>query len=255
LTISQYALPSWLTLALGERVEPYLLWTDTKRFILSREGEDDQIFTDVEEAYDSVEEPALKMDRSLMNDYGFYLVPNGSNPNGNTRMLMSRTDDDSLWGLEEDLFIFLEEINTRYLSEPENFMASYSFLNMHPAFWTRAHPDEPIDRQVWITGNAISKMHIAPHEHNTGHLFIVEFGEAAGPDYVNTYVDDDLTDQAPTYEQAVIDAAKKVAGNFWPTGERKTELPSADFNSELRRLQNLHVRNTAEHVALEDPYL
>jgi hypothetical protein len=255
-----YALPTWLEDALGEPVEPHLLWTDTKRFILSHPDEPDQFFDDVEKAYDSVDSAAVRIDASLLDqDFGFYTVPTSSK-SGTHRMLMGHDDYSTLWSLEEDLHNFLDVLYTRYVKDPTSFIAAYDFLDYHPAFWIRHKQYEPIARQGWSTDKAVARMQIYPRGLNVGHTFVIEYGEHATPDYTQTYFDDELMDNAATYEELILDAARNVENLFWPTGERKGEQTSAealsedDFHGVLASLKRWHLQNVAQMDAEASPY-
>lgn len=248
----EYALPHWLLEATGDPVEPQLLWSDSKHFILSSSNEPDQFFATAEEAYDAADSSAIKLDASVTNDLGAYF---GALQSGTSRMLMSTTDDDRLWELEQELFSFIDEINARYLREPDNFMASYNFLDSHPAFWTRTNPAEPIAHQNWQMLDRLSEATIHPYENGTVTTFHIELGETAPPDYTHTYFDPDLSDQAPTYEEVIIVGAQRIHEVFWPTGERKENMSAEEFEAHLKRLQKLDTANVAERRAIEDPYL
>lgn len=247
----KYAIPGWLLEALGESIEPSLLWTDTKRFIISHPDGKDEFFDTPEAAYDSTDHNSLRLDTSLVKD-GFLYANAG---NASFRLLSAATDDEILWDLEGCFFEFLDDFNARFIAQPNNFMAAYKYLDNHPAFWVRENSEASITQQHWSTDNRLSKFSIEPVERGNRHVFYAEFGESAGPEYTHTYYDPELTDQAPTYEEVVIAVAQRTYDQFWPTGERKTTISADQFNTRIEALRTLHIKNTAEIKDKEHPYL
>lgn len=247
----KYALPSWLLTALGEPRQEMLLWTDSKRFILSAPNKDDIFFDDFEKAFDSVPNSNLRLDSSICNELGVYFGP--PNASGSGRLFMVRNDNASLEALEDAFFEHVEHYK-RYNENPNDFMNAYEYIDTHVALWTRMEPDAPIADQFWETDERLSKASIYPYRRGSSYSFQIEFGETAPPEHTHTYFDPTLSDQAPSYEELVIAAAAILHENFWPTGERKESLSSDAFYEKFNALEKLRVQNLSERLVLENPY-
>lgn len=258
----EYAIPAWLEKAVGPPLEPYLLWTDSERFILSRSDLEDTFYGSAEAAYDSTKD-AVKLDSSVTKDFGIYF---GSSSRYPARMLMSRTDDNVLVSLEEHVFEFIDIHNRRYEYEPNDFMASYNFIDNHVALWTREAALESPRKQYWSPKERVATCTIIPDEKAGHRHFFAELGGTAGPDYRVTYFDPVLSVQASSYEEVIIAAAVKIHQYFWATGELrmnvraddlepKDALSESDFEAQLKRLRELRRCNLPEIKDSENPYL
>lgn len=247
----RYAIPDWLSKALGDFSESSILWTDSKSYIVSHKGEKDKIYDDLVDAYDSTDVHALILDASLTGKNDFFTR---RTDDGFYRMFSGFTDDETAWDLECAFFGFADTIYPRYLNNPDSFVASYDFLSKHPAFWIRERAYESISKQHWITESLLSRHSIVPEEvgNTLQPVFRVELGGSASPEHTTTYFDEELSLKAPSYEQAVIEAAAMIEKYFWVTGEIRLELENGDVI--LGALRTLHAQNLAEMNARENPY-
>lgn len=133
-----------------------------------------------------------------------------------------------------------------YLETPQDFLAAYSFLDHHPAFWHQPRPEQYPHQ--WQTDSAISKMWIAPTSNAKGELvFMMECG-ATVPGTNHHYHDLKLDVYAPSYNDAIIQTAALVHKFFDVDGSERPDV--AYEKSDLEKL--LDERMESYQKAVED---
>lgn len=111
-----------------------------------------------------------------------------------------------------------------YIAEPSNFLLAYSFLENHPAFWTRHDPEKyPYD---WATSSGLSSLWVSPMVDDEGNTVIaMEHGSSVPPEYKTRYHDTALDVWAPTFEEAYIKLAAKLHKYFYLDGTKREDVP------------------------------
>jgi len=121
-------------------------------------------------------------------------------------------------------YSFLQTAKT-YLEESSDFLRSYQFLRMHPAFWTR--PDAERNPYYWNTDGGVSSASLSVTQDDKGNVVIcLEHGAAVPPERTMRYHDPRLDVYAPTFEQAIIDLAAETHKYFALDGD---ERPDVDY--------------------------
>lgn len=242
----QYALPDWLLEAIGEPRPANFLWSDSKRFIVSYVGRQNRFYRTAEDAYYSVGDEPIRLDASLTNAYGAYFGPltNGASP-----ILTSRVDEAVFEELEEALFRFINTTYMEYYRSPKEFLNAYNFVAHHPALWLRAHPDEPPVSQHWETDGGVSAVKLYPQAKSSGgHNFIVNLYERVEPEFTITAFDPMLSDQSPSYEEAIITVAAVLHNRFHPTGELRSKLDEQAATEQFLQMATQHKKNTQTSI-------
>ena len=243
----KYALPAWLLEAVGEPRPTNFLWTDSKRFIISYVGRPNRFYETAEEAYYSVGDEPIRLDPSLTNAYGVYF--GAVRNDGSSALLVSRTDEAILEELEDSLFRFINTTYMEYYRAPNDFLNAYNFIAHHPALWLRARPDEPPVSQHWATDGGVSAVKLYPQAKNAGgHNFVVNLYERVEPEFTITAFDPMLSDQSPSYDEAIITVAAVLHNRFHPTGERRSKLNEHEATEQFLQIATQHKKNLQSRV-------
>lgn len=111
-----------------------------------------------------------------------------------------------------------------WLENQTDMVAAYSFLESHPAFWSRhtmEHPD------TWAQDKGLSGLWIDVSKRQDGSpIVMLEHGSAVEPERIRHYHDPRLDVYADSFEEAYIQLAKKVHEFFALDG---SERPDTDY--------------------------
>lgn len=222
-----YALPEWFCKKLGKPQKPYLLWTDSKRFILSKENLPDLFFNTEDEAFNAgFESPyGVKTDQSLL-----------GSP---SRIKQTEYSDEAIIAELEANFANLLSLHEKYSKDTYDFLNAFDFLDNHIIFWSRKHTDVSIFQQNWQTTECSKNFIIKPVKQGSTrqHEIAISLGEVALPCMTTRSYLEELLTTSSTYENAIIEAAATVDRVFHITGVRKDDLSVAEFEHEIYELQ------------------
>ena len=172
------------------------------------------------EAYDSLEyqEVDVLFDDSL-EAFGELIGGLLFDRDGN-RILISSTDEDALFLLKGSYKEFLE-FDEKYQADPSNWSVAYHWLDHHPAFWK--HSEKTDHYLGWSTQYGVEDIwKMVTEDEDSGEpLVLLETGAHVLPKCETRYLDEDLDVQAPTFEEAYVKLAAKVAKYFNPDGSEK----------------------------------
>lgn len=150
--------------------------------------------------------------------YGGSLSSNGffcdRNPETrNYRLLVSVTTEDLETILKHDYLEWLTVLSVEYSANPENFLTAHRFLTHHPMFWIKGKEEKSYQ---WATDVGLSNMSINVWaDEKTGKpVIFLEHGQHDEKGYTSYYHNPRIFVRQETYEQAIIDMAKKVNDVF-----------------------------------------
>lgn len=146
-----------------------------------------------------------------------------SSPEG--RLYMSTSMKDIIEGTMSDYDTFLNETTPKYEKNPDKLLTAWDFLNTHPIFWSH-DPDRP---DFWSTMNGLDTLEISiwPNMKQEPKILLetgpYESVEKNGTTYEHAIrtLDPDLTVETDTFENGVIQLAKKVHTLYNLDGSRK----------------------------------
>lgn len=231
-------LPKWLTDLLPAQVEPLeinLVHGAEGGYVLTGEGLEPEYFTELT----AVLEAGISREENLGKDLfispevhqndnrGFFTLPiEGSD---NLRLVFSYTDKDRYKNLQRNYQAFLSFAES-YSNDPDNFVYAWRFVDAHPAFWT-AH-DLKNHPWLWETSGYMSKVRQSVYFVEGQPMVELEGGghvndNPESPEYYKRHYGDwRLELAAPTFEEAVLELAARVAKSFNNAGD---SLPESDF--------------------------
>lgn len=228
LNASGISFPSFVTF---EEVKPIheISWTEETGYVA--EGVDGE--------WESIEELADFIERDLKHDAKFHDSILGSpdveddlggmvflkdkEDRGSSRMLLGPVDKRGLAVYK--YYSFLGGAKA-WLENQDDMVLAYSFLESHPAFWSRSRSQ--IDRfpHEWKMDQWLSGVWIGlSRKENGENVIMLEHGAAVEPDRVMHYHDTRLDVWAPTFEEAYIQLAKNVHKYFYLDGEARPDIP------------------------------
>lgn len=110
-----------------------------------------------------------------------------------------------------------------WINNRSDFMLSYSFVNGHPALWTRSRPDRsPHD---WNTSSGVSRLWSQPTWRSNGSVvMMMEAGAAVPPHRQYTYHDTRLDTYEDTYEKGIITTANRIHKFFDLDGSDRPDV-------------------------------
>lgn len=126
---------------------------------------------------------------------------------------------------------FLNEVDTAYRNDPNNWALAYEWLDRHPAFWTRNSTEEPF---FWNTDQGLKNSHNVIYSRHNPVVIIIEHGASSGPDYTQNFLDFKLTAQGRTFEDAYVALAKLVDQFYHTDG---TEREGVEYEKSEIELQ------------------
>lgn len=213
---SNFRLPAWLEAELPEvRPEARIALTEIGYIIEDCCKEIAGPYTTVEEAFDvfkkhpcsktlTLSEECLKAHEGR--EGGIFLEEG--------HPLLSWTDENSLWLLQEDYRSWLT-FYQEWKESPEDFLSAYRFIEQHPAFWTRLKHEKTF---MWHTSDGMP-ITIIPRRDDKGQVCIsLETGGHVEPAYTDHYHDYRLAVTEPTFEEAIVALAKRVDEIFDEAG-------------------------------------
>ena len=249
-----YDLPGWLDALLPDLRSPNVLEVvhgpgdeDCSFVMRSPDGSERDLGIDLERAYDEADANGdLAFSDALVSRWGRWgrhmitlLSEHGF------RVLMSRTDYDRLRSLQ-DAWHRAQETDAAWRDDPADFMASYAWLDTHPAFWTRepqvtADSDQSAAWSWQTAGYMDSGLSMLPfRDEDSGHvLFAMEAGAHVADEerwedgrrflltgvHKTHYHDMRLDVAELSYELATVALAHKVDTFFSPDGSERPDVP------------------------------
>lgn len=112
-----------------------------------------------------------------------------------------------------------------YLEDPSDFLRSYQFLRMHPAFWVR--PKAETHPYYWSTDGGVASADLSVTQDKEGQVVIcLEHGASVRPERTMRCHDPRLDVYAPTFEQAIIELAGLTHKFFFLDGDSR---PNVDY--------------------------
>lgn len=116
------------------------------------------------------------------------------------------------------------QLAKKYLNNSEDFVLSYRFLELHPAFWTRTEHDP----NYWITYAGLSGNYVLVlTDKKNKPTICFEHGAAYGDRYTTCH-DYRLDVYAPTFEDAYIQLAALVHKYFYLDGSEREDIESIE---------------------------
>lgn len=148
------------------------------------------------------------------------------NDTGSSTALFENSSKKKIIEIVQDIKYFEQVIAKAYHENPDNFMYAYRFINEHPMFWLKQEFSNGIFS--WITDGGIDELthffyNQDEYDDNSPIMCVIETGEHVAPKYKTRYFSPLLTVQAPTYEQAIIKCAARLAQFYNDNGEAKAE--------------------------------
>ncbi|MCL2806772.1 MAG: hypothetical protein FWD27_01200 [Coriobacteriia bacterium] len=254
-------IPTWLAELLPQPKQPTRVFLSDKGLICAKHP-DNSVSTfdaNLEEAYDMLKGGGADIvfadevyqhysqhkEGVIDKEFGAIWIP--VNDGKAFRMLTSTTDDDRYsllkWAWEE-----FQEIDAKW-RENAGFYNSWHWLDTHPAFWTRSYrywSDDPKWQESmlwgWETEGYCQKIYVSAMQADDGRVAVaLELGaHVSSCDkylemqketivvtdvYQEHYHDYRLDSFAPTYEEAIILAAKSVDRFFHTDGNERLGVP------------------------------
>lgn len=261
--VREVVLPEWLQECLPPEDKPVytIFWEGPvnggNAVVKTEEGEVWGEFATVPEAYDSVKtdtEADIVFDESIDGkggrlDEGMWTA--SKVVRGGMRALFSSTDDDKLALLKHSYKNWTDWAYPNWLENQDSIDGAYNYLSNHPVFWVR-HDDEPTYH--WETSShTLAIWHALMQDDKGGFVWALETGSHIEPDYVSHYHDLRLDVYAPTFEEALIELAKRVEKFFNPDGTAKknVEYEKSDLELVLEERMAEYERAVAEDDAAE----
>ncbi len=138
-----------------------------------------------------------------------------------SRLLLSHTSQDDEHHIKSNYIGFLRTVET-YLTDPDNFLSSWDFINLHPALWHRWDAKKDTS---WVTDNGVAKMWIQPTLNENGVLvFMMEAGAAVAPERTSHYHDLRLDVWGSSYEDGIVQTAALLHKFFNVDGSEKENV-------------------------------
>lgn len=225
-------LPAWLNDILPENTEPALVTAEDGKFVISL-GETREEFTDFREAVAALDANYgdYKLDATVVeatkeinvfDKFGIGL----EEEDGMVRLVIGMNDEKRRKILSEGYSDFLEAAQN-YEEDP-NFVTAWNFIDRHPAFWT-AHDIDAFPFS-WNQSGHMSHVRIDVYNDDDGAPRVlietgghVEKADSANKAYSMHYGDWRLDVVGETYEDAVLQLAKRVALAFNPDGSDRED--------------------------------
>lgn len=209
-------LPKWFS----DLFPPHLPWSiiafKDGKFHVSHDG---SMFDDIAEAYDYVScfssDYQVVFDSSVDGHSGELLdriflcdIPEGGRSG---RLLPGQPTEDVEAVIKHDFRHWLTETSLEYNADPDDFVSAHNWLDCHPIFWT-VQGRGPITYRSWATSSGMRHVRVRVwFDENTKEPGVfMEAGPHIAPDYRECGINYKLCSYATTYEQAVIELAKKV---------------------------------------------
>lgn len=235
-------LPRWLKAELPQMEDPQTLDVDAEgnMIIVGTDGE-------ITPAADLRDADAKLKGKDFQISKKFYAkyAPTAKNlsydnEDGTVSMMFPRDDYSRISFLESDFQEFLEATE-EYLKEPGNFVKAFSFIQRHPALWTRPSEANP---WVWQTEDGVRSVRIYVYEdYSDGYAVELEAGEHVKPDFLNHYHDPALDTKASTYESAIVKLAYAMLNRYTLEGDARDEAPEEplpwlqEFEAQIMKLR------------------
>lgn len=196
---------------------------------ISDDGTDYRISVDEAEHFDL---PSHAYDFLRVNGYEALLGKTPRHPNelgedatfycepGTNRLLLVNYDDEVRRNhLVEDYQEFLIK-DAAWRTDPDDFYACYDWLSSHPAFWSGHESRE--GEISWETGFGLGHDGPNVYKGDDGRVrVLLEAGPYMGETRDQHSIDSRLVTVADTYEEAIIDLAKKVDEFYDITGSER----------------------------------
>lgn len=208
-------LPRWLQELLPEPSAPQRLSVTADGDLeLTQPDGASAVFKGLREAYEASREAGVDLEISdeVYENFGdkdrkpFLDFPDEKNPNLHV-MVFGYTDRDRIDSLKRGYKKFRKAAK-RYLKEPQDFSNAWNFLDSHPAFWTAPNLEE--NPFYWVQEFHMSHMRVGVWRDKKGTTVALETGSHVPPLYKEHYGDWRLEVVANSYEDAVIELARRV---------------------------------------------
>lgn len=207
-------LPAWLQELLPPPSTPQLLAvTENNKLELIQPDGSTEVFETLEEAYNASREkgPDLNIAPEVAKREGAEDTPFLSFPSKDKRfhtMVFGYTDQERWDSLKRGYAEFLK-IAEAYSANPEDFVTAWNFVDRHPAFWVatdlKEHPF------YWEQEGHTNKLRLSVYRNEGRTQIELETGSHVPPKYDAHYGDWRLEVAGATYEEAIIELAKRVA--------------------------------------------
>lgn len=220
-------LPEWLTNEFPEHLPPIVLSYDKEEFWASTDSITTS-FPSIEEAYDFAStlrsEYQVEFDSSVDGHGGRLLDRNFlcDAVDGSSRFLGGYKTESFLEDLKEDYFQFITETSLEYSLNPDDFITAWTWLTHHPVFWIKGTKEKSY---YWATDSGLDRMSINAwvNEETKQPVVFLEHGPHHEENYTYYYHDIRIFVKATTFEEAIIDMAKKVNDVYGPDGYERSE--------------------------------
>lgn len=246
--VNKVELPEWLSNLLPEARKPYFIDYDEETaqyVILSPTGEKVEEFDNLLEAHDRADHLDSENDSSGGKDInanapevkendirGKSMITIEQDDSKFLRMLFFTNDDTKIRILKYSYGYWQNTVLPHYRKNPSDFMASWHFLDSHPAFWTKSPYDN--NRYSWETSGYAQSMWHVPSVDDEGTVYhMMEAGASVPPNHTEHYHDLRLDVFASSYEEAVVETAALVDKFFHSDGTERKNVEYEKSDLEL----------------------
>jgi hypothetical protein len=219
--------PSFITF---EEVKPLheISWTAAGYAATGIEGN----WPHIEELYDHIERE-LQHDASfhksiigspdVEDDLGGMVFLKDAEGRGSSRMLIGPVNKRQMSVYK--YYGFLKTAKA-WLAKQDDLLLAYSFLELHPAFWSRSASQIERHPHEWKMESGLGSLWTGLSRKDDGeNVIMFEIGAAVEPARVMHYHDTRLDVWAPTFENAYVQLAQKVHQYFYLDGDSRPDAP------------------------------
>lgn len=239
--IEDVKLPDWLEAVLPDVPEPAVVdYIDGSEQCSLRFPEgiisdyDNMVFESINDAYTFVTEQGIDFTfgEKVERQHGrFVSVPSDTMP-GLSALLIDHSKTDKLNLIKMHYRSWLETAD-HYLENPDDFMSAYYFMDSHPCFWVR-------ERESFLewqeSGHAVNLWIVPQVKDDKGTVgFMGEAGSHIAPEYRSYYHDLRLDVYTESYEDTIIELARRVHKFFAIDGSERenVEYEKSDIEKDL----------------------
>ena len=202
------------------------------------------MFKTLEQAYDHVRSAKNcgavfdESVRELPDIEGGFLDEDGITmnlPNGMQRIFFGPTDNTNLDAAKYRQYLMTAK---EWLTNQDDWLMAYSFIEDHPIFWHRSRPEEFPNQ--WNTSEGHNGMWVAPARNDKGEVVVMlEHGRSKEPAHQYHYHDPRLDVWGSSFEDAYIQMAKKIHKYFTVDGDERENVDYTPQQWEVELAQRI----------------
>lgn len=239
-------LPAWLSPLLPEPTQPVVIDYDvaTKTIVNKHSDGTTEEFDDIGKAFYAAEEKGMgtQFSSAVHEEFGYFPSP----PNS-SEMLITHSEVSELNRLKYSYLGWITGNLPWYEESPDDFMASYYFLDGHPCFWLKNERGGVYDWE--IQGFASRLWHHPSFGKDKKVVHMMEAGAHVEGSYNQHYHDLRLDVYADSYENAIIETAALVHKFFNTDG---TEREGVEYQKSQLELDLEDRSNEVSKLLTED---